>query len=388
MKVVCAPDSFKECLSATEVATAMAVGVRRAMPDAEVDICPVADGGEGTVDALVTALRGEFRQSPVTGPCGEPVIARWGLVQAGTAVLEMASAAGLPLVPDDRRDPRRTSTFGVGELMLEACRAGARRLLVGLGGSATIDGGCGMAQALGWRFIDARGGTLVAPLCGGDLLSIAHIEPAGTDRGLGSVQVTAACDVEAPLLGPAGAAAVFGPQKGADTEAIAELESGLTHLSRIVQRDLGLDMAGRDVAGHEYGGAAGGLGAGLAVFAGARLESGIERVLQTSDFATRIRGADLCLTGEGRIDGQTLAGKACLGVARAAAACGVPTVALVGAAGRDADAVLAGGLSEWRLIGPGLTETESRQRASELLATAAGRAALDYCGRPGGSEGF
>lgn len=375
VKVVCAPDSYKECLSAAEAAAAMADGVRRALPDADVDVCPVADGGEGTVEALVTALGGEYRSSTVAGPRGEPVTARWGRVKPATAVIEMAAAAGLQLVPMTRRDPRRTTTFGVGELMLAAIRAGARRLIVGLGGSATVDGGCGMAQALGWRFRDARGRVIEAPLSGGDLLSIRHVETGGANADLGGVEVIGACDVDAPLLGPAGAARVFGPQKGADPAAVEELEEGLTHLARIVRRELGADMATL-----RYGGAAGGLGAGLAIFARAQLESGIERVLDTCRFGERLREADLCLTGEGRIDGQTLAGKACLGVARAAAARGVPTVALVGAAGPDADAVLAAGLTEWRLIGPGLTHRESVRHASTLLAAAAGRAALDHAG--------
>jgi glycerate kinase len=373
VKVVCAPDSFKECLSATEAAAAMADGVRRALPDAEVDVSPVADGGEGTVEALVTALGGEYRETPVTGPCGEPVVACWGLVDDGTAVMEMAAAAGLQLVPRTRRDPRRTTTFGVGELMLAAIRAGARRLIMGLGGSATVDGGCGMAQALGWHFRDGNGRVLESPLSGGDLLSILHVETGGADAALAGAEVIGACDVDAPLLGPAGAATVFGPQKGADPDGVAALEDGLTHLARLVRRELGADMATLG-----YGGAAGGLGAGLAVFARARLESGIERVLETCRFDERLQGADLCLTGEGRIDGQTLTGKACLGVARAAAARGVPTVALVGAAGPDADAVLSAGLDEWRLIGPGLTTRESMRRASSLLAAAAGQAALDY----------
>ncbi len=375
MRVICAPDSFKECLSATEAASAMAEGIRRVLPDADVDVCPVADGGEGTVEALVTALHGEYRDSRVTGPCGARVTARWGLVEDATAIIEMAAAAGLQLVPRTRRDPRTTTTCGVGELLLAAHRAGARRLVVGLGGSATVDGGCGMAQALGWRFRDAAGRELAAPLSGGDLPTIVHIDPGSALAELAGIEVVAACDVTTPLLGDEGAAAVFAPQKGADPQAVRELEAGLTHLARVVRRELGADMASL-----EYGGAAGGLGAGLAVFARAGLESGIERVLATSRFDERLQGADLCLTGEGRIDGQTLAGKACLGVARAAAAQGVPTLALAGAAGPDADALLAMGLIEWRLIGPGLRARESMRRARELLAAAAGRAALDYAG--------
>lgn len=375
MRVICAPDSFKECLSATEAASAMAEGIRRVLPDAEVDVCPVADGGEGTVEALVTALDGEYRDSRVTGPCGARVTARWGLVEDATAVIEMAAAAGLQLVPRTRRDPRTTTTFGVGELLLAARRAGARRLVVGLGGSATVDGGCGMAQALGWRFRDAAGRELAAPLAGGDLPGIMHIDPGSAFAELAGIEVIAACDVTTPLLGDEGAAAVFAPQKGADPQGVRELEAGLTHLARVVRRDLGADMASL-----EYGGAAGGLGAGLAVFARAGLESGIERVLATSRFHERVRGADLCLTGEGRIDGQTLAGKACLGVARAAAVQGVPAVALTGAAGQDADALLSAGLSAWHVIGPGLPARQSMRRARELLAAAAGRVALEYAG--------
>jgi glycerate kinase len=373
MKVICAPDSYKECLTAGEAAAAMADGVRRVLPHAEIDPCPVADGGEGTVDALVAALGGEYRENLVTGPCGEPVRARWGLVDGDTAVIEMAAAAGLHLTPRTRRNPLATTTYGVGELMLAAVRAGARRLIVGLGGSATVDGGCGMAQALGWRFLDARGREMSAPLTGGDLASILHIESGGADDSLAGLEIEGACDVDAPLLGPEGAAAVFAPQKGADPEGVAALEAGLTHLARLVRRELGADMANL-----AHAGAAGGLGAGLAVFARARLGSGIDRVLATSRFEERLRGADLCLTGEGRIDGQTLTGKACLGVARAAARHGVPVVALVGAAGPGADALGAAGLGDWRLIGPGLSREESLQRARELLAAAAGEAALEH----------
>jgi glycerate kinase len=372
VKVICAPDSYKECLSAEEAAAAMAEGVRRVLPHAEVDLCPVADGGEGTVDALVAALGGDYRESRVTGPCGEPVTARWGLLDGSTAVIEMAAAAGLYLVPRTRRDPLTTTTYGVGELMLAARKAGARRLILGLGGSATVDGGCGMAQALGWRFLDARGREMAAPLTGGELSSIMHIEVGTADDALAGLEIEGACDVDAPLLGPEGAAAIFAPQKGADPEGVAALEAGLTHLARLVGRELGADMANL-----AHAGAAGGLGAGLAVFARARLGSGIDRVLATSRFEERLQGADLCLTGEGRIDGQTLTGKACLGVARAAARYGVPVVALVGAAGPGADALPSVGLREWRLIGPGLSRDESLRRARELLAAAAGQAALE-----------
>jgi glycerate kinase len=233
-----------------------------------------------------------------------------------------------------------------------------------------------MAQALGWRFRDARGREFTAPLAGGDLSSILHIEADGGASALAGLEVIGACDVATTLLGPGGAAAVFAPQKGADAQGVTELEAGLTHLARLVQRELGADMASL-----QHGGAAGGLAAGLAVFARARLESGIDRILATSRFDERLQGADLCLTGEGRIDGQTLAGKACLGVARAAAAQGVPVVALVGAAGPGADTLLSAGLDAWQLIGPGLASDESIRRAGELLAAAAGRVALERAGR-------
>lgn len=382
MKIICAPDKFKGSLTAAAAATAMADGIRAVLPEAEIDVCPVADGGEGTVEAMVGeivdakvgARTGDRRTTRVIGPCQEPVEAEWAFADARTAVIETAAAAGLGLVPAACRDPRRTTTFGVGELLVAACRAGAQRVIIGLGGSGTVDGGCGMAQALGVRFRGSGGDLLPAPLTGGDLGAIGGIALEGLDPALAGVEVVGAWDVASPLLGQSGAARVFGPQKGAGPDAVEELEAGLSRLARIIRRDTGIDVT--TVPG---GGAAGGLGAGLIAFAGARLQSGIGLVLEALDFDRRVQDADLCLTGEGRLDGQSLEGKACLGVARAAAAHGVPTVALVGAVAGDAGAALSAELTEWRLIGAELEPAESMRRAGELLAAAAADVVAERC---------
>lgn len=373
MKIVCAPDSFKECLSAAEAAAAMAAGVMRACPNAVVDRCPVGDGGEGTAATLLDALGGRIHTSQVTGPLGEPLHASWALLDDGTAIIEMAAAAGLTLVPVEQRDPLRTTTFGVGQLMAAACAAGATRMILCVGGSATNDGGAGMAQALGIRFHDAHGAEIKTPLTGGALPDIAHINASGRLALLADVEITVACDVDNPLLGSNGAARIFAAQKGASPTAVQRLEAGLAHLAQLMERDLGIATANTPRAG-----AAGGLGAGLMAFAGATLASGIELVLAAVDFDRRIRGADLCLTGEGCLDGQSLSGKACLGVAHAAARRDVPTIALVGALGPDATDALAAGLADALIIGPGLDRAESIRRASELLAATAARAVAPY----------
>jgi glycerate kinase len=373
MKIVCAPDSFKESVSAAEAAAAMAVGVVRACPNAVVDCCPVGDGGEGTGAVLIDALGGRIHTSQVTGPLAQPLRASWALLDDGTAIIEIAAAAGLHLVPVEQRDPLRTTTFGVGELIAQACAAGATRMVVCLGGSATSDGGAGMAQALGIRFRDAHGAEIKTPLTGGALANIAHIDAGGRLPPLADLKITVACDVANPLLGSDGAARVFAAQKGASPSGVEHLEAGLAHLARIMERDLGINMATTPRAG-----AAGGLGAGLMAFTGATLVPGIELVLAAVDFDRRISDADLCLTGEGCLDGQSLSGKACLGVAHAAARRGVPTIALVGALGPGAADALAAGLADARIIGPGLDRAESIRRAPQLLAEAAARAVTPY----------
>ncbi|NLX20518.1 MAG: glycerate kinase [Phycisphaerae bacterium] len=334
MRIVIAPDSFKEALSAAEVCRAIARGVRRVCPDAVLDLVPMADGGEGTVDALIAATQGRRCSTTVCGPLAEPVVASWGMLGSPgrAAVLEMAAASGLGLVPPDRRNPLHTSTYGTGELIRAALEQGAERLLIGIGGSATTDGGAGAAQAVGVRFLDASGKALPEGLAGGRLADISRVDLASRDPRIAHVTIEAACDVDNPLCGPRGAAAVFGPQKGATPEQVARLDENLAHLARLVERDLGMSVA--DLPG---AGAAGGLGAGLMAFFGAMLRPGIELVMQALKLADRLAGADLVITGEGRIDAQSMMGKVISGVGREARRCGVPAIALVGSVGQGAE---------------------------------------------------
>ena len=326
MRIVIAPDSFKGSLTAAQAAEAMAAGVLRARPDAELFLLPLADGGEGTVEALVLATSGRREFLRVTGPLGEPIEAVWGRLgpDGDIAVIEMAAAAGLPLVQPDRRDPRRTTTYGVGELMRQAIRAGAKRVVVGLGGSATNDGGAGAMQALGVRFLGATGKPLPEPITGGDLSSLARID-AGSLADFSGIEVVIASDVTNPLLGPNGASAVYGPQKGADAAIVAELDAALAQYAAILRRDLG-----RSVADLPGAGAAGGMGAGLMAFLGARMHSGIDLVLDAARFEESAAGADWLLTGEGRIDAQTLHGKTISGLLRRCRPLGLPVLAFGG----------------------------------------------------------
>ncbi|MCC6579115.1 MAG: glycerate kinase [Phycisphaeraceae bacterium] len=367
MRIICAPDKFKLSISAEGAAQAMARGIRRVMQDAEVDCCPIADGGEGTVAAMIAATGGQWRKSTVTGPLGTPVTAAWGQLP-DAAVIEMASAAGLALVPADQRDPMRTTTFGVGELIRDALDSGAQHILLGIGGSATNDGGIGMAQALGVMFFDLSGQRLTSPLTGGDLSRIARIDLSARDPRIAETRITVACDVTNPLTGPQGAAAIYGPQKGASPRQVEQLDNGLRHLARRWREDLG-----RDVETMPGAGAAGGLGGGLVTMLGASVQRGIDLVLEAVDFDRRVAGCDLCLTGEGQIDGQSLAGKACLGVAHRAAQAGTPTVALVGARGPQWERLLDHGLRDCLVIGEGLPVAESMRRAGELIESAAER---------------
>ncbi|NQT87407.1 glycerate kinase [bacterium] len=360
MKIVVAPDSFKECLSAEEVAQAMADGVHMALPDADVVCVPVADGGEGTVRALVAATGGNLERTTVTGPLGEPVEAEWGLLGDG-AVIEMAAASGLPLVPADQRDPTLATAFGTGELLLAALDRGVRRILLGIGGSATVDGGAGMAQALGARLLDMNGDPIGRG--GGALSALDRVDLSSLDLRLAHVQVDVACDADNPLLGPHGAARVYAPQKGATPEMVERLEAGLTHFADVVERDL--DCAVRDVPG---AGAAGGLGAGLIAFLGARLQPGVDLVLDACGLEEALDGADLVLVGEGRMDRQTPYGKAPVGVARAAARRGIPVVAIVGSLGDGYEAVHDEGIAACFSICDGpTTESDAMARAAELV---------------------
>lgn len=375
MKVVCAPDSFKGSLAATEAAAAMAAGLRDALPDVIVDSCPVGDGGEGTLAALLAALGGEFVACRVQGVSGEPVDAGFGRFAAqGFSFVESASAIALRPEPG-QRDVMAASSFGVGQLLEAACRGGAGRVLVGLGGTATNDGGCGMAQALGIRFYDAAGRVIDTPLTGGTLATIDRIDADSLEASIAETEIVALCDVNNPLTGPAGAAAVYAPQKGASPADVEQLDAGLAHLAAIIGRDLGIDVDTIPGAG-----AAGGLGAGLLAFTGASIVSGIDTILDALDFDGRIAGASLCLTGEGRIDGQSMSGKACMGVAAVAARHKVPTVALVGDTGPRAAECIDAGLAGIVVIGEGLSAEQSISDAAALLAAAAARTAMQYLG--------
>jgi glycerate kinase len=325
-RVLCAPDKFKGTLGAVGAAEAMARGARLAGPNVSAETCPVADGGEGTLDALVVAMGGTIQRATVIGPLGEPVEARYGIAGDGrTAIVELAEASGLTLVPAERRDPTRTTTYGTGQLVRLAAARGCISVIVGVGGSATCDGGLGLAQALGAQVYDSGGRRIDHPLSGGMLGEVARVEPPPA-----LPQIRVACDVTNPLTGPRGAAVVYGPQKGADPEQVALLDAGVAHLAALLGGDPDAPGAG----------AAGGAGYGLATLCGARLERGVDLVLDALGFAERCRGADLVLTGEGRLDHQTLAGKAVAGVAAAAHQAGVPAIAIVGATGLGAEAVI------------------------------------------------
>ena len=321
-KVILIPDSFKGTMSSAEICAIMEKEIHAFYPNAEVFGIPVADGGEGSVDCFLTAVGGEKVHVPVKGPYFEDVEGFYGRLPDGTAVVEMAAAAGLPMVGDNK-NPGKTTTYGVGQLIGHAARSGAKRIVVGLGGSATNDGGAGAAAALGVRFLNAAGESFV-PL-GETLCDIASIDITGLDAALSGVEIVTMCDIDNPLCGPQGAAAVFGPQKGADVAMVRTLDTNLAHMAAMIKRDIG-----RDIAELPGAGAAGGMGGGMAAYFGSRLQMGIETVLDTVRFDELLEGADLVLSGEGKIDEQSLRGKVVIGVARRTKKHGVPLVAVVG----------------------------------------------------------
>jgi glycerate kinase len=339
VKIVIAPDSFKESLSALEVASAIEAGFRQVFPDAQIVKVPIADGGEGTVQALMDATGGTRHTLEVVGPAGTPVRASYGLTASkGLAVIEMAAASGLELLPPSQRDPRTTTSYGTGELIRDALAKGARRFVIGIGGSATNDGGAGMLQALGVRLLDAEGVEIGRG--GAELARLARIDVSQLDERIAACQIEVACDVTNPLVGPQGASAIFGPQKGATPDMVKQLDQCLQRLADVLHRDLG-----KDVANIPGTGAAGGLGAALLAVLGGRLRPGCEVVLDAIDLQVILSDADLVITGEGRTDGQTIYGKAPIGVARVAARCGVPVVALSGSLTADSAAVHAHGIA-------------------------------------------
>ena len=333
MKIVIAPDSYKESLSATEVAQAIEKGFREIFPDAHYVSVPVADGGEGTVEAMIAATKGIVHTAHVTGPLGNDVDARWGMSGDGkTAFIEMAAASGLALVPPELRNPLITTSRGTGELILHALEHGANNIIIGIGGSATNDGGAGMVQALGAKLLDAAQEPV--GLGGGELAMLAHIDLTGLDKRLKACRIEVACDVTNPLTGEEGATAVFGPQKGATPEMIVTLDNALAHYAQVIARDLGIDVL--NLSG---GGAAGGMGAALYAFCGAQLRQGIEIVTDALQLADQVADADLVITGEGRIDSQTIHGKVPVGVAKVAKRFNKPVIGIAGSLTADVGVV-------------------------------------------------
>lgn len=361
-KILLVPDSFKGTLSSRQVCQVMAGQLRRFFPQAQVKSIPVADGGEGSVEAFLAAAGGERRTRTVTGPFGEPVEAFYGILGDGrTAVIEMAACAGLPLA-EGRLNPERATTYGVGELLLAAKEAGCTKAILGLGGSCTNDGGAGAAAALGAKFTRADGAAFVPT--GGTLGEIAALDVSPVAQALQGMELTAMCDIDNPLYGDAGAAAVFAPQKGADAAMVARLDAGLRHLGQVSARCLGRDFSHLPGAG-----AAGGLGFGMAAFCGAQLRMGIDAVLDAVGFDSLLPGTDVVFTGEGKIDSQSARGKVVSGVAVRCRKAGVPVVAVVGQIGQGFEEMYQQGLTAVFSINRAAQPfAESRFHAGENLA--------------------
>jgi glycerate kinase len=382
LKVVVAPDSFKGSLTATEVCAALEEGLRRVWPDAEIVSVPMADGGEGTVESLVDATGGEIVEVDATGPLGENVKAFVGILgDRKTAVIEMAAASGLPLVPMGKRDPMTATTWGTGDLIRAALDAGCRRFIIGIGGSATNDGGAGMAQALGARLLDADGKEIGPG--GAELARLVRIDVSRMDRRLAAAEFAVASDVDNPLTGPDGASAVYGPQKGATPEMVQVLNAALANYASVIRRDLRIDVEGMPGAG-----AAGGLGAGLVAFLGARLQPGVEIVVEATGLREKTSGADLVITGEGRIDFQTLYGKTPMGVARVAAEYGVPVAVLAGSVADDARGLYDHGIDALMSVvkGPCTMDAAVRRAYANVADAAESLARLVEIGRRHGKE--
>ncbi|MFJ4067791.1 glycerate kinase [Pseudomonas sp. NPDC089996] len=362
MKIVIAPDSFKDSLDAAGVARAIALGLGEALPGAELVECPMADGGEGTLEAIVAASHGELRRLTVRGPLGRRVEAGWGwLAETRTAVIEMAQASGIQLLPSGQRDACRSSTWGTGELFAAALAAGAQRIVLAIGGSATNDGGSGMLRALGLRLLDADGQALEEG--GLALARLARIDASDLDPRLAEVQVEVAADVDNPLCGANGASAIFGPQKGANPEQVQALDQALGHFADHCAQLLGEDV--RDFPGC---GAAGGMGFAAKAFMGARFRPGVEVVAELAGLDALVQGADLVITGEGRFDAQTLRGKTPMGVARVAKRHGVPVVVLAGTLGEGYQQLYAHGIDAAFALGNGpMTLEQACANAAQLL---------------------
>ncbi len=325
MKFVLIPDSFKGTLSSTQICAICHEKIKEHFPDAEVTSIPVADGGEGSVDAFLAAVGGSREFATVKNPYFEDMRACYGLIENGqTAVIEMAACAGLPLI-EDRKNPRLTTTYGVGQLIIAAAKKGVKKIIVGLGGSSTNDGGCGAAAAAGIKFYDQAGKEFVPT--GGTLIDIARIDFSGKHPLLGGLEIVTMCDIDNPMYGPTGASFVFGPQKGANPQMVEELDHGIQHLSHVLAQETGNDIS--QIPGT---GAAGAMGAGMIAFFNARLQMGIQTVLDTVKFETLIHDADYIFTGEGKLDSQSLRGKVVIGIAGRARKQQKPVIAIVGGA--------------------------------------------------------
>ena len=369
MKVVIAPQSFKGSISALDAAKAMEEGVLRIVSDAETVLVPVADGGDGTLETLVEATGGDIRSVTVTGPIGKAVTAEWGALGDGqTAVIEMARTSGLALLSLTEREPLRATTYGLGEVIREAFDAGFRSFIVGIGGSATNDGGAGMAQALGVRLLDETGENL--PLGGAALADLRRIDISGLDKRAIGARFSVACDVSNPLTGPEGASAVYGPQKGATPDLVEQLDAALKNFARVVERDIGTSID--TVPGS---GAAGGLGGGMMAFLEGSLRAGIDIVLDHVGLDEKLERADLVITGEGQLDFQTVYNKAPVGVAWRAKQRNIPVIAICGSLGKGFEDVHAEGIDAVAsIICAPMTLDEASVRSGELIADAVAEA--------------
>jgi glycerate kinase len=359
-KILLVPDSFKGTMGSIEVCSIMERVIHRFFPNVEVVNIPVADGGEGSVDCFLNALGGELVSVRVHGPFMDEIDGFYGVLPDGTAVVEMAAAAGLSLVGDEL-DPEKTTTFGVGELVAHALKNGHRKIIVGLGGSATNDGACGMASALGVKFKDSTGKTFIP--VGETLNQISKIDLSTRLPELNEAKITAMCDIDNPLYGKNGAAYVFAPQKGADEAAVERLDGNLKHLARVVESEIGIAID--EIPGS---GAAGGMGGGILAFLGAQLVMGIEIILDTTHFNDLLKSADLVFSGEGRIDSQSLRGKVISGVAHRTKVADVPLIAVVGDVGKGAEKAYGIGVSSiFSINNVAIPFSEARKRSKEDL---------------------
>jgi glycerate kinase len=372
MKIVIAPDSFKENLTSLEVAGELETGLKRVWPNATYVKVPMADGGEGTVQSLVDATGGQIVKVEVSGPMGARVMASYGLLGDGkTAVIEMAEASGLPLVPKEQRNPLVATTFGTGELIGDAIKRGVREIILGIGGSATNDAGAGLAQALGVRFINFGGALIPDLIAGGHLDKVQAVDMSMVNPGLAKIHISVACDVTNPLCGEKGASRVYGPQKGATPEMVEQLDKNLAHFAHVIKRSIGQDVIDRPGAG-----AGGGIGAGLMAFTNATLKRGVELVVAATRLEEHMQGAALAITGEGRVDFQTAFGKTPSGVAVAARKYGVPVVAIGGGLSDDAGGVFQHGIDGLETATPNAMPLDvAIKKSRQYLQDAAERAA-------------